>query len=114
MTLHAGGRAYPGRTCNVSRGGACASVVTDLAVGTDVDLDLHLVFEDDLLSDALRLPARIVWSTSVDDGAQIGLAFRPLGPEQLRLLALFMRYLDEEAPRVKRALDERSVDDRFG
>lgn len=97
----------------MSRGGVCASVVTDLAVGTDVDLDLHLVFEDNLLSDALRLPARIVWSTSVDDGAQIGLAFRPLGPDQLRLLAVFMHDLDDEAPRAKRALDERSVDDRF-
>jgi hypothetical protein len=45
------------------------------------------------VSEILPLPARIVWSTPLDDGHQVGLAFRPLTPEQTKYLDLFLRYL---------------------
>lgn len=113
--VRVGGATHQGRTTNVSRGGLCADLAADIAVGTEVEIDMQLVFEDDVQSDALRLPARVVWCTTVDDGWQVGFAFKPLTAEQVKYVSLFLKYLDDGSQPAKRPRDsERSVDDRFG
>lgn len=113
ITLHVAGRAYGGRTTNVSRGGLCAEMADPIANGSDLDVDLRLVFDEETQSEPLRLPARVVWCTQVDEGYQVGLAFKPLGAERLEYLAMFLRYLGEaESSRPEK--QRPSIDDRFG
>lgn len=113
------GQAIAGRTRDVSRGGLCATLSEQLAVGTDIELDIQLVFEDDRQSEALRLPARIVWCTSIDDHHhQVGVRFLPLTGVTAEYLTMFLRYLDGE-DRIRNAAAEPAgraitVDDRFG
>jgi len=100
-----------GRTRNVSRGGLCADVQIALAVGKDVELDMQLVFDDNSVSEPLRLPARIVWCTQVEDAYQVGVAFRPLDKDRAQYLSLFLKYLgDEKAQKMPKAAN---IDDRF-
>jgi hypothetical protein len=112
VTVIAGTTSVSGRTTNLSRGGLCASVVTPIATGTAIDIEIVLVFEGDVRSEPLRLPARVVWCTEVDDGHQIGISFRALDAELADYLGLFIKYLDQGGPkeRTKRDLP---VDDRF-
>lgn len=112
VTLHAGDVRYEGRTRNVSRGGLCASMAEPIPTGTDVEVDMVLVFDDDMQSEALRLPARVAWCTPVDQAHQVGVSFRPLAAEQLEFLTMFLRYLDD-ARAEKRSRDV-AIDDRFG
>ena len=107
-----GGRTFEGRTRNVSRGGLCATVVDAIPVGTDVELEMVLVFDDDLQSDALRVPAQVVWCTQVDEANQIGVAFRPLDARREERLDLFLSFLDDR--RDEQAPRDQSIDDRFG
>ena len=114
MTFHVGGKAYAGRTHNLSRGGLCANVSDPIAVGIDLDVDVSLVFDEDAQSDALRLPSRVVWCTTLDDAYQVGVSFRPLDAQKAEYLAVFLRYLgDSNAERVPRT-DKDNVDKRFG
>ena len=111
MTFHVGEKIIEGRTQNVSRGGLCATLADSITIGIDVDVSIVLVFDDDMQSEALRLPARVVWCTPVDDAFQVGFAFKPLDAKQADYLALFLRYLDDrQTERDGRADD---VDDRF-
>jgi hypothetical protein len=114
VTLRVGGRQLSGRTTNVSRGGFCADLEVEIPIGTEVEVDLHLVFEDDVHSDALRMAARVVWCTTVDEGFQIGLAFKPLNAEKTKYLTLFLRYLDDNVKTPKGRASDRNIDDRFG
>lgn len=98
---------------NVSRGGLCADLPAQIAVGSDVDVDMQLVFDDDVQSDPLRLPGRVVWCTTVDEGYQVGIAFKPLNAEKTKFVNLFLRYLDDSAPAPKQPRAERSIDDQF-
>ena len=113
MTLRVGSKTLQGRTTNVSRGGLCADLADPIKVGLDLEVEMRLVFEDEQTSDALRLPARVVWCTEVDEGCQVGISFRPLTQALAELLALFLKYLgDGEKPvRSKR---ESNLDKRFG
>lgn len=111
MTFRAGKRTCEGRTRNVSRGGLCATLVDPIPVGVDVELDLVLVFSDQLQSDALRVPARVVWCTPLDEAHQIGVAFRPMEARRAEQLDVFLQYLKEH-PGDKPA-GKPSVDDRF-
>jgi len=113
ITLHAGGKVHQGRTTNVSRGGLCADLASTIAMGAEVEVDMQLVFEEDEKSDALRVSAHVVWCTPVDDGYQIGLAFRPLTAEKTKLINLFLRYLDDGGKPIKTDRSERSIDDQF-
>jgi hypothetical protein len=112
VKLRVGQRTLEGRTRNVSRGGLCATLADPLAIGDDVDLELVLVFDDDLQSDALKLPARVVWCTQVDDANQIGVAFRPLDPRRTEQLGVFLTYLEEQ--RGEKSNTKPSLDERFG
>lgn len=113
VTLHAPGGSLAGRTCNVSRGGLCATLAESMAVGIDVDVDLQLVFDDERQSEPLRLAARVVWCTAIDDQHQIGVQFVRLGDGVAADLTMFLRYLDGRGagPPAESAM---AVDDRFG
>lgn len=102
-----------GRTRNFSRGGLCADLATALPTGKDVELDVTLVFEDQSESEALRLPARIVWCTPFENGYQVGVSFRPMDKQRAEYLALFLKYLGDEKP-PKTPKSKKSVDDQFG
>lgn len=102
-----------GRTANFSRGGLCANVGDAIPLGTDVLVDVVLVFDDGMQSEALTLPSRIAWCTTLDDEFQIGVSFKPLDADRAQLVALFLKYLGEDrAPKGKRI--EKSIDDQFG
>jgi hypothetical protein len=113
VTFRVGAKLLDGRSQNVSRGGLCAQMPAAVAVGTALDVDLVLVFDDDALSEPLRLPARCVWCTPVDEGHQVGLVFRSLQPDQVEYLALFLRYLDDGTQHQKTPR-ETEIDKRFG
>jgi hypothetical protein len=113
ITLHAPGRTITGRTSNVSRGGLCATFAEQIAVGTDIDIDLQLVFAEDQQSEPLRLPARIVWCTPIDDLHQLGVRFLPLADPTAADLTMFLRYLGGQAD-DQPAAAARSIDERFG
>lgn len=115
VTLFVGGKAVQGRTQNVSRGGLCADLADAIPVGTELEVDLQLVFENEEHSEALRIPARVAWCTSVDEAHQVGLAFKPLDAELAKYLGMFLRFLDSEE-RVKNDKQRRAetVDEKFG
>jgi hypothetical protein len=112
ITLNAPGHTVSGRTRNLSRGGLCATLAEQIAVGTVVEVDIQLVFADDLQSEVLRIPARIVWCTSLDDGHQVGAQFLPLTREKSDYLRMFLHYLDDSSGPVKTRAAV-SIDDRF-
>jgi c-di-GMP-binding flagellar brake protein YcgR len=112
IRLIAPGATLTGRTRDVSRGGLCATLAEQLAIGADIEVDIQLVFEDDRHSEALRLSARVVWCTSVDDGYQIGVRFLRLTGETAEYLTMFLRYLaDDVSGKVVAAS---SLDEQFG
>ena len=112
MTFHVdSGEPIEGRTQNVSRGGLCATVDEALVLGTELDVSLVLMFEDDVQSEPLRVPARVVWSTMVDDTHQVGIMFRALTAERTQYLSVFLKYLDNQ--RTEKQPRDLSVDDRF-
>lgn len=107
-----GKKVTQGRTRNVSRGGLAANVGSAIPPGTDVSVEITLVFDDGMQSEALALPGRIAWCTTVDGEFQIGLSFKSLDAERAEFLGLFLKYLGEEkAPKAPRA--EKSIDDMF-
>jgi c-di-GMP-binding flagellar brake protein YcgR len=113
ITLLTPGQEISGRTRNVSRGGLCATLSEEIAIGSEIQIDLQLVFENEHRSEALRLPARIAWCTSIDESHQIGAQFLPLDAETSEYLTMFLRYLDDEdTAKAKQAAV--SIDDRFG
>jgi hypothetical protein len=112
VTLHVGGRAIEGRTRNVSRGGLCADLSDPIALGTELEVDLALVFDHDAQSEALRVPGRVAWGTMVVEAHQVGVAFRVLDAERAEYLRLFLRYLDDS--RIEKLPRDAPVDERFG
>jgi hypothetical protein len=112
ITLVHGLKSVWGRTQNLSRGGLCADLPEAIAVGADIEVDIQLIF-DDTESEPLRLPGRVVWCTTLDETYQIGLSFRGLTAEQVEYLTLFLKYLDDGAPRA-RTRRESNLDKRFG
>jgi hypothetical protein len=113
VTVRIAGKQLQGRTTNVSRGGLAADLTDRVPIGAEVEVDLQLVFEDDVHTDPLRVPARIVWCTALEDVFQVGIAFKPVDADKAQYLALFLKYLDDSGPPVKPGKVERSVDDQF-
>ena len=106
------GQEITGVTHNVSRGGLCATLSEEIALGSQIEIALQLVFGTEHRSEALRLPARIVWCTPIDDGHQVGAQFLPLDSETAEYLTMFLRYLgDEEISKTDPG--KLSIDDRF-
>ncbi|HET7499534.1 MAG TPA: PilZ domain-containing protein [Kofleriaceae bacterium] len=113
ITLNIADRVLSGRTTNLSRGGVCATMPEPLAVGTDTEVDIQLVFEEGVQSEPLRVPARIVWCTPVNDGFQVGVRFLRIDAERAEYLTMFLRYLDDTTG-AKGAEPALSIDERFG
>ena len=113
VTLRVAGKLHQGRTTNVSRGGFAADMSAKVPVGAEIEVDLQLVFDDDAQSEPLRVPARIVWCTAVEEMFQVGISFKPMAADRAQLLAMFLRYLDDSGPKTKQPKAERSVDDQF-
>lgn len=121
VTLYAPDLEVTGRTRNMSRGGLSATLSPAIAVGTDVEIGVQLVFHDGRQSEALRIPGRVVWCTPIDEDHQVGIQFRGLDAQTAEYLTMFLRYLGEraEAPRSdeESAPEETdtaiSLDDRF-
>jgi hypothetical protein len=111
VTFRVGGKAFEGRTRNVSRGGICATISDPVPAGTDLELDIVLVFDDGLQSEALRLPGRVAWCTTVDEANQVGISFRSLDKQRSQYLSMFLRYLDDQ--RADTPAQEQTLDDRF-
>jgi hypothetical protein len=111
VTFHVGEHEVEGRTQNGSRGGLCASVDQNIELGTELDVSIVLVFEDDVQSEPLRVPSRVVWSTMVDDTHQVGIMFRAMTAELNQYLNIFLKYLDNQ--RTEKRPRDLSVDDRF-
>lgn len=112
LAIHADGVVHRGHTTNLSKGGLCADLATFLAVGTDVVVDIQLVFDQNFKSEPLQVQARVVWCTAVDGSRQIGLSFQRLRPDQAEYLTLFLRYLDHST-RDRIRTHYQNVDDRF-
>jgi len=110
-----GGRELVGRTSNLSRGGLCASLSGELPARATVEVEVALVFEAGGTSEALSLPARVVWCTHVDEGFQGGVAVLPLDAEQAQYLEMFLRMLDDEPATSKGPgkAGPRVIDDLF-
>jgi hypothetical protein len=111
VTFHNAERTVAGRTQNVSRGGLCAIANAALQVGKDCEVSIVLIFEDDVQSEPLRLPARAVWSTMVDDEHQVGIMFKALDAKHSQYLAVFLQHLDGQHTETRPA--DVSIDDRF-
>ena len=111
IKFHLGKAVTEARTRNISSGGLCADLATALATGSDVEIEMRLMFDDNSQSDALRLPARIVWCTTFEAGFQVGVAFKPLDKKRAEYLRLFLKYLGEEKP--QRSKQATNIDDRF-
>ena len=114
ITLLVRGKAIQGRTQNVSRGGLCADLAEPIPIGTDLQVKLQLVFEDESQSEPLQVPARVVWCTPLDDGHQVGLVFRPLNAELQKYLGMFLRFLDTEEQVKNDKRRDAPVDEKFG
>jgi len=99
-----------GITRNVSRGGLAAMIFGQIPVRANVALAIRLRFPTGETSEALSLPARVVWCTGLDDGYQIGVTFLALDSTQAQFLDVFLRMLgDPVEPRIKPVL----LDDKF-
>lgn len=113
MTLRADKLKVAGRTLNVSRGGLCVDLPQKCKVGDDVEVDLVLIFDEGTESEPLTLQARVVWCTKVDSAYQTGVVFRPMAPERVEYLTMFLRYLDDSTGKRARTAPPASIDDRF-
>ena len=96
VELRAGELIARGRTDNLSRGGMCVIVDRAIDRGAEVVASLVLIFDADTASEALDLPARVVWATTLaGDQHQLGIAFLGLEADQKNFLDMFLRYLEE-------------------
>ena len=112
IKFYFGTQVAEGRMRNVSRGGLCADLAVALPTGTDVEVDITLVFDDKSVSEPLRLAARIVWCTPLQGAFQLGVSFRPLDKKRAEYLQMFLDYLVEDKP--QRSKKATNIDDRFG
>lgn len=113
VTFSLKGKAYQGRTTNLSRGGLCADLADAIEVGREIDVNLQLVFDDDSQSEPLQVPGRVAWCTTVDEAFQVGISFRPMDAERANYLMIFLRFLDDGVrPKIEKRA--KSVDERFG
>ncbi len=114
VEIKTGDRVLAGRSRNLSQGGFSGLVDDKLLPGTDVFVSLALVFDTDTFSEPLELPARVVWSTAIGDGHQLGVSFRQLSDDQQQFLDMFLRYLEEGLARARTTNEaDRDIDDPF-
>lgn len=108
--------AVPARSRDVSRGGLCCISSAQLALGTEVQLNLSLVFDEETFSEPLLVRARVVWCTGLGQGKyQVGTSFVGLTQENRAYLEMFLRYLKEGLARQSESADKNDDDgEKFG
>ena len=112
VDIRAPGGGASGRTSNLSRGGFSAVVDTAMARGADVEVSIALIFDEDVFSEPLELPARVVWATQLGPNQhQLGASFRHLSENQRDYLEMFLRYLAEGLRRAEEAAGYDEPDD---
>ena len=85
------------RTRNVSRGGICFVIDQEIPRGSDVEIEIALMFDEGTVSESLRLRARIVWCTAIAVSKwQVGASFFAISGEARRYLDLFVKYMKAE------------------
>jgi len=76
-----------------------------------IDLDIQLVFSDDVQSEPLRVPAVWCGARRSTRAIRSALSFLPLDAERAEYLTMFLRYLeddhDDEAENAKPSIDDR-------
>jgi hypothetical protein len=110
VTIRHGDAEHDGLTTNVSRGGLCALLSSEIPSGAAISVELRLVFDGGATSDSFTVPARVVWATRLDDAHQIGVAFRGLSAETTRHLDVVLRHLADAS---RRAYPESDPSDLF-
>lgn len=95
---------------NLSRGGLAAMVFSQIPAREAVVISMRLRFPEGETSEALSLPARVVWCTGLDDKYQVGVAFQPLDAKQSQFLEVFLRMLNGE---VEHKTTPMRIDDKF-
>jgi hypothetical protein len=115
-SVQVGDQTIPARTKDMSRGGLCFLVGRALPAGSEIDLSLALVFDEDTRSEPLSLRARVVWSTALGAGChQVGATFQGMTSQARTYLDMFLRYLEEGLARQREADDDSDDDgEMFG
>jgi hypothetical protein len=113
VTVSAGGRRVSGRTSNLSKGGLCAMLEGPVPVGSRVDVELALIFENDSVSEPLTVTGRVVWCTAIQAQHQVGLSFLPLAPDALKFLDVFLKFLQDGKASVAAAAAAGGARDPF-
>lgn len=112
----AAGKIVQGMSRNISRGGLCLDAPQGFAMGEILSVRITLVFGANRQSEALALPAVVVWSTAIGASFQVGTQFRALSQDQSTYLDMFLRYLAESQAAKEDAAareEETEEDDPF-
>jgi Tfp pilus assembly protein PilZ len=88
------GAVLVGHTRNISLGGLCVELPGPLKAGSDVEIRIALIFEDEEHSERLSLPMHVVWSTPLEKDHQIGGRFGELTEHELQYLDVFLSFLE--------------------
>lgn len=92
---------FSARTRDLSRGGICFLLFSPLAVGSTFTVELSLVLGENVYSEPLALPGKVVWCTAVDEGYQIGATFLTLDRTNREYLNMFIRFLADGIDRTQ-------------
>jgi len=88
------GESLSARTRDLSRGGICFILPVAMKVGFRFTAELSLIFGENVFSEPLVLLGKVIWSTKVEDGYQIGGAFVALDEEVRQYLNMFLNFLE--------------------
>lgn len=91
VTLHTASTTVECTTANVSRGGLCVIAVAEVAIGLSVDVEFEFDAGGTGRSEGLRVPARVLWVTAVDETFQIGMSWQELDAGTLRGLQRYLK-----------------------
>lgn len=91
-----GEQTFTATTKDMSRGGICLFCPQKIEPGSNIDMSLSLVLGSDAFSESIRLSARVVWCTPVDDNYQVGAAFVEMDRMKTGQLYMFLRFLEQE------------------
>ena len=93
-TVAINGRGVPVRTRDVSRSGMCLISDTEIAINTELEIQLVLSLGTEKMSEPLWVGGSSVWCTALFGRYQVGVMFVHLDEEQARFLDVFMRFID--------------------
>ncbi len=83
-------------TRDIGRGGICLTLDRPITPGEVVPLELSMALGTGPFSEALEVPARVVWCTRLGADHQLGLAFDDLTNRQIGELEMFLRFLQNQ------------------